>query len=76
MSGTELNIPPEFSAHDLNGSVSVSECLRRWRFALLRLGVEYWFGIGKGIEVTPGIAIDLTEDEHATVIGAVFSKKF
>ncbi len=42
---------------------------------LLRLGAEYGIGIGKGFEISPGIAIEFTEDEHATVIGAVFSKK-
>jgi hypothetical protein len=44
--------------------------------ALLRLGFEYGFGIGKGFEIAPGVAFDFTEDEHATVIGAVISRKF
>lgn len=44
--------------------------------ALLRLGFEYGFGIGNGFEIAPGVAFDFTEDEHATVIGAVISKKF
>ena len=44
--------------------------------ALLRLGLEYGFSIGKGFEISPGVAFDFTEGEDATIIGAVVSKKF
>jgi len=44
--------------------------------ALLRLGIEYGIGIGKGFSIAPGVAYDITEDEDTTVIGAVFTKKF
>jgi len=44
--------------------------------ALLRVGVDYGLGIGKGFEIAPGIAFDFTESENSVVIGAVFSKSF
>ena len=43
---------------------------------VLRLGVEYGFGIGKKWEVAPALNVDFTSDDTAIVIGVGFARKF
>jgi hypothetical protein len=44
--------------------------------ALLRIGAEYGFGIGKGWEIAPAVYYDFTSGDNALVIGAGFAKRF